>query len=312
MRIYTKGKIVEGFHVLGTATVPVYLLDGPRPALFDAGWSFIAHLYKQDMRAILGDRPPAFLFLTHSHFDHVGAARHFKDTWPGMQIGGSPRIQEILARPGAVQVIRDLNRDSARLAKEYGLDPSGEDSFGPFDIDLGLAGGEVISLGPDLSVQAIHAPGHTWDFMSYWIPERKILIGSEALGCEDSGGDIPPEFLVDYDVYRHSLETLAGLDAEVLCPGHRVVLTGRDVKEYLSRSMETAEAFVAMVEGFLEEEGGHVQRTVERVRDREWSPKPYPKQPEAAYLLNTEARVKKIRERMERKKTKAEGAHPGG
>jgi hypothetical protein len=70
------------------------------------------------------------------------------------------------------------------------------------------------------------------------------------------------------------------------------------VKEYLHRSIETAEAFVAMVERFLKETGGDVDRAVARVRDAEWAPKSYPKQPEAPYLLNTRARVKNIFERM--------------
>lgn len=78
-----------------------------------------------------------------------------------------------------------------------------------------------------------------------------------------------------------------------------MVVTGRDeVKSYLRESVETAEAFVAMVEGFLGEEDGDVEKTVVRVRMAEWDPKPYPKQPEAPYLLNTRARVKNILERM--------------
>jgi 2-aminobenzoylacetyl-CoA thioesterase len=300
VHIYTKGEITEGFHVTGLSWVPVYLLEGSEPVLFDAGWSCIAHHYERDIRAVLGDRHPAYLFLSHSHFDHVGAASTFKRVWPDLKIAGAPRTQEILARPGAVQLIRNLNRECAGLAKKYGLEPLTEDPFEPFDLDLRLAGGEVIQVSPEVSVHVIHAPGHTWDFMSYWIPEKGILIGSEALGCEDSAGSIQPEFLVDYDAYRQSLVTLANLDADVLCPGHRVVVTGPDVKKYLSQSIETAETFVAMVEGFLREEGGDVERTTARVKAVEWDPKPYPKQPEAPYLLNTRARVNNILERMKR------------
>ncbi|MEW6669939.1 MAG: MBL fold metallo-hydrolase [Thermodesulfobacteriota bacterium] len=300
MHIYTTGEITRDFYVAGFSWVPVYLLDGPEPVLFEAGWSFLAHVYERDIRAILGDRQPAYLFLSHSHFDHVGAASAFKRIWPDIKIAASPRIQEILSRPGAVQLIRDLNRGAAGLVRRFGLEPLAQDPFEPFDVDLRLVGGEVIQAGPGVSIQVIHAPGHTWDFMSYWIPERRILIGSEALGCEDSAGRIQPEFLVDYDAYLESLQTLSNLDAEVICPGHGVVVTAPDVKEYLRQSVETAEAFVAMVEGFLQEEGGDVEAAVVRVRIAEWDPKPYPKQPEAPYLLNTRARVKSILERMRR------------
>ncbi|MBN1104649.1 MAG: MBL fold metallo-hydrolase [Deltaproteobacteria bacterium] len=302
MHIYSEGKITEGFYVTGSSAAHVYLLDGLHPILFDAGLSFIAHLYVRDIRGVLGDRRPSHLFLTHSHFDHVGAASTFKRIWPELRIGGSPRIGEILARPAALQRIRDLNRDSAAvLAGEYGLEPSAEDPFDPFDVELRLTGNEAIQVGPEVSVHPIHAPGHTWDFMSYWIPERRILIGSEALGDEDTAGYIQPQFVVDYDAYRRSLETLMTLDAEVLCPGHRVVVTGRpDVEKYLRQAMDTLDAYVAMLEGFLEEEDGDVERTVVRVRLAEWDPMPYPKQPEIPYLINTRARVKNILERMNR------------
>jgi len=301
MRIYSKGEIVKGLHVTGFATVPVYLLDAPQPVLFDAGWGFIAHLYEQDIRAALGKRGPAFLFLTHSHFDHVGAARYLKDVWPEMKVAGSQKVEEVLRRPKAVQLIRQLNRESVRLAKEYGLEASEEDRFEPVELDLHLAGDEVIQVGQDQNVHVLHTPGHTWDFMSYWIPERRILIGSEAVGSEDSVGYIHPEFLVDYDAYRRSLERLASLDAEVLCPGHQVVVTGSDVKAHLKQSIQTAEAFVSMVERFLKETGGDVEQAVVKVKDTIWAPSPYPKQPEASYLLNTTARVKNVLDRLTRR-----------
>jgi len=72
--IITKiGKICDGFYVIGLPDIPVYLLDGPVPVIFDAGCTALAHLYEIGIKEILGNRKPAFLFLTHSHFDHVGA-----------------------------------------------------------------------------------------------------------------------------------------------------------------------------------------------------------------------------------------------
>jgi hypothetical protein len=55
-----------------------------------------------------------------------------------------------------------------------------------------------------------------------------------------------------------------------------------------------------MVQEFLEEEQGDIERTVARVKAVEWDPKPWPKQTESAYLLNTRIRVGKICERGDR------------
>jgi hypothetical protein len=99
---------------------------------------------------------------------------------------------------------------------------------------------------------------------------------------------------------------LAGLGPDVLCPGHLALLTGEDAKRHILRSFEELERYVDMVEQFLREEGGHVDRTVERVKAAEWDPKSGPKQPLPAYLLNTQARVMSIQSRM-----KAPKSHEG-
>jgi glyoxylase-like metal-dependent hydrolase (beta-lactamase superfamily II) len=172
--------------------------------------------------------------------------------------------------------------------------------FEPFDLDLVLSHDQAIELDPDCHVKAIHTPGHTWDFLSYWVPEKKILVASEAIGCDDGSGYISTEFLVDYDVYRNSLERLVLLDAQILCQGHKLVLTGLDAQEHLRRSFEQAADYVTMVERLLSVEQGDIDRTVAQVKAVEWDPKPWPKQLESAYELNTRARVSTIWERMQR------------
>jgi len=67
----------------------------------------------------------------------------------------------------------------------------------------------------------------------------------------------------------------------------------------MDRSLEQAPRFLAMVEKFLEEEQGDIEGTVARVKAVEWDPKPWPKQTESAYVLNTRIRVSTIRQRME-------------
>jgi len=57
-----------------------------------------------------------------------------------------------------------------------------------------------------------------------------------------------------------------------------------------------------MVERILMDEDGDIERTVERVKAEQWDPRPLPKQPEPAYLLNTRARVKNIWERMQKRR----------
>ena len=301
MRIKRTGKIADDFYALGNHAVPVYLLDGQMPVLFEAGFTSLALLYEKEIKEILGNRSPYYLFLSHSHFDHIGAAHYLKSVWPEMKIAGSGRIGEVLARPNALELIIKLNKEAIQAAQSWGVTWIYEKPFSPFDLDFTVSSGQVIDLGENSSVKVIHTPGHTWDFMSYWLPEMKILVASEAVGCDDGHGNIVTEFLVDYDQYRKSLEKLTKLDVEILCPGHNVILTGPDSKDYMRSSLRQAADYVSMVEGFLRSEQGNIKRVVSRVKAWQWDPKPLPKQPETAYLLNTQTRVKKIWERMQKR-----------
>ena len=52
MIIQKTGKISNEFYVVGSASVPVYFLDGPVPVLFDAGLTGGAFLYEAGIRQI--------------------------------------------------------------------------------------------------------------------------------------------------------------------------------------------------------------------------------------------------------------------
>jgi hypothetical protein len=97
------------------------------------------------------------------------------------------------------------------------------------------------------------------------------------------------------------MKRLAQLDFQILCLGHRLILTGPDAKNHIRNSLKQASSYVSMVERVLLDEKGDIERTVERIKAEQWDSKPLPKQPEPAYLLNTRARVKNIWERMQKR-----------
>jgi glyoxylase-like metal-dependent hydrolase (beta-lactamase superfamily II) len=288
------GRVSDGFYMLGTTAVPVYLLDGPSPVIFDAGLTCLGEVYVKAIREVLGDRSPALICLTHVHFDHCGAASRLKRAFPGMEVAGSERSREILERPNAVRLIRELNRNAADAV--HGIDPAllTDEPFQPCAVDRVIEPNGEVPLGPDLDLRALHTPGHTWDFLSFHVPKRSILVASEAVGVLHPNDYLVCECLVDFEAYLTSLRRLAALGADVLCQAHHYVFTGPDATAFLRRSTRMTLEFQALVERIWEETGGDLPETLERVKALEYDPMPPPRQPEAAYRLNLEARIRAV------------------
>lgn len=295
--IYSEpGRIDEDFYVLGPMGLPIYLLDGQKPAIFDAGMAFLGPTYTDAIQKSLSNERPAYCMLTHSHFDHCGSVSFFKRQFPELTVVASKAAQTILSRPTAVDLIRTMNHAAAVDAcKKY---PTPE-PFEEFRVDQTVKEGDRIEISSNLSVRVLETPGHTRDSLSYYIPEKKILIASEALGIADSTGYILSDFLVDYDLYVSSMQKLGRLEIEILCLGHHYVFTQIDAQRFLKDAMRYCKEFYHMVENMLLKEDGDVHRVMARVKRIEYDGLLSPKQLESAYLLNLEARINVIRKRLD-------------
>ncbi|PIP07476.1 MAG: hypothetical protein COX51_06560 [Syntrophobacteraceae bacterium CG23_combo_of_CG06-09_8_20_14_all_50_8] len=288
------GKVKNGLYVLGSRDVPIYLFRAEKTVLFDAGIVKLGRIYEEAIKAALGKVHPKILFLTHMHFDHCGTVSYLKSVFPGLRVGASKKASEIIKRPSAVKLIQALSENAAEALAAADESRLLNDPFEPFDVDMVLKDGDVIELEDGLTVQVLSTPGHTWDFLSYYLPEKKILIASEAGGCAEYSGYIHTACLSDFGVYLSSLKRLASLEVDILCQGHRLVYLGKDAKTFLSRSIETALQFKTMVQELWEDEKKDMSRVMARIKHAEYESLAVPKQPEQAYLANLEARVKSI------------------
>ncbi|MDQ3068616.1 MAG: MBL fold metallo-hydrolase [Acidobacteriota bacterium] len=61
-----------------------WLVDGASPLLVDAGVGADAHIAQ--LRAALGGRPLARVFVTHGHHDHAAGAPRLRAEWPGLEV----------------------------------------------------------------------------------------------------------------------------------------------------------------------------------------------------------------------------------
>lgn len=298
----TTGLVQDSFYISGLSAYPIYLLDGPNPVLFDAGTSCAGKMYVEAIRSVLGKRQPTMLFLSHVHWDHCGSVSYLKDAFPSLKIASSFDSKEILKRPNAQALIKKLNGETRYIVSAYPeVDPSQliDEDFRPFEVDVELKDGQLLELGDGAIIEVLATPGHTRDHLSYYLPQKKILIATESAGCLDSSGGFITEFLTDYELYMSSLQRLSELPVEVLCQGHRIAFVGKEeVKAFFARSKSEAILHKDRICRFLDEEGGSTDRVIQRVKAERYDTIKGIKQPELPYILNLTAQVNHLARKM--------------
>jgi len=289
------GHVSKGLYVCGISWSPVFLIEGSPPLIFETGFACAARLYEKELKEFSRGRQPHTIFLTHVHWDHCGATSHIRNVFPRIEVAASGRAAEIISRPSVQRRMTELGKSVIPVVATFdGVDSALliDEPFRSFDVDVVLHDGQVIRVDEKTTVEVLATPGHTRDHLSYYIPERKILIGGEAAGCLEPSGSISVEFLADYDSYIASIKRLLAIPAEIFTQGHHYVFVGREaVRTFLEQSLKASEDFAARVEELLRSEGGSIERVVSLIKAREHDPKTGLKQPDDAYLLNLTAQV---------------------
>ncbi len=294
MMLNSAGKIGEDLYAIGDHRLPAFLFMGTEPVLFDAGMDFMGPAYLRDLKKYLGDPSRLkYLLLTHSHFDHSGAAPYLKRKISGLKIGASSKAAEIFQKASAVEFIRNLSRGAQKNFSSQ-VDPWEDSVFKPFNIDRILNDGDRLDLGPGKTVQVLATPGHTRDALSFYLPYRKALVAGEAVGVYNRAGEIQPEFLSGYEDYRASLQRLHPLEIDILMMAHLHVLTGEDARGYIAKSLEATGSFRKRIEDALRRFQGNQEKVVQEIFQEDYVKRKTSIQDQEPFRINLAAKVKAV------------------
>jgi len=155
--------------------VYVYLIHGRTISIIDSGVAcaekiIFDHLERHKRRA----EEIKAQILTHSHADHMGAARALREA------SGC----KIYAHAAEKAWFEDVELQS----RERPVPGFSSLVGGSVLIDHFLQDGERLDLGDGLSLEAIHTPGHSSGSMSFWLPEEGALFCADAVPVP---GDMP-------------------------------------------------------------------------------------------------------------------------
>src|SRR3989304_1329393 len=125
------GPISDHIEVLATSQLPIFLVKGKDWALIEGAMSFVAPTLFEQLDKMDGAKERLkYLFISHSHFDHVGAVPAIKRTYPDIQVIASESAKEVFSKPNALAYIKGLNDAIAKAsAPKSGVDLSIKDGI---------------------------------------------------------------------------------------------------------------------------------------------------------------------------------------
>lgn len=295
MKQYANGRINEYLSVAGNAIYPSYVVRGSKKSMMiDAGINLFGPLYAKSLDEILGGREKLdYLFVTHSHYDHLGAMPYLRRMIPGMRTGGHERVAGLLKKESVLQQMTRLSEIQRPLFGQFTGD---EDvRLEPVELDHILREGDSFDLG-GLTCNVYEVPGHTRDSLAFYFPEAGMLFPGESIGyVEDSPeGGVLVEFLSSYDDYLASLEKMISLKPKLFGMGHAWIYTGDDAADFLERSRIATFEHRKKLEDYLDSVNGDVDRAIEKIASIEYDQKGTIRQERNAYLINLTAQVKHI------------------
>jgi glyoxylase-like metal-dependent hydrolase (beta-lactamase superfamily II) len=188
-----------------------YLLSATKTALIDTGTAASAPRLLEALRGLRLD----YVFITHIHLDHAGAAGHLALAHPEALFVVHPRGLPYLVDP--TRLVAGVRAASPTLAPLYG-EPLPVDG----DRVVACADGESFPLGPDIALVAIETPGHAPHHVCFFEPTNGILFAGDAVGHHGAPVDlpltVPPRF--DSAASRASLVRLLKLHPQTLAFTH--------------------------------------------------------------------------------------------
>ncbi len=152
------------------------------------------------------------IWLTHSHFDHVGGLADLQQLAPDVPVAIHPEALPMLRMAGQSARMWDIAMET------------------PGDPNTLLTAGQLISLG-NLTAEVLFAPGHAPGHVCFYLAEHNLLFDGDVLFQQSIGRtDLPGG---DYDLLMASIrdQLLTLPDETVVLSGHGTVTTIGEERE---------------------------------------------------------------------------------
>lgn len=250
--------------ILGPRPFAQYLLREDRAMLVDTGIVSTPDDVLLPAFRHLGFDPAELdvVLITHADADHFGGNAAVREAAPRAILCAHaddvPWIEDrerILRERYGWYAAHGAAADYDDDAKAWLRDVMGPD----VPVDLQLQGGEWFRLGPALTVQVLHLPGHTGGHLGLWEPVSRTAIVTDAVlgaGLLNADGVVihPPPYVLP-ELYEGSIRQLQALRPARLLTAHYPVMEGEAADRFLDESLAFVARARAAVRAELEARG---------------------------------------------------------
>lgn len=274
----------------GSGGEAILILGTEKTGLYDCGMAcfedkLIANIHKAlDNK----NRTLDYIFLSHTHYDHIGALPYILKEWPDVKVCAGEKAVRVFASEGARRTMVELGN----AAKEH-FDSKVEITADGMRVDIIMKDGDSVSLGKE-KITAFVTKGHTDCSMSYLLEPQKILFASESTGVRNGTTFMYPSILKSYNDAIESAYRMKQIDVNCIIGPHYGAVTQKEMKTFFDEFISAAKAereliFKGIEEGLSDEE------ILERHKKAYWSKERGYNQPYPAYKLNAEITIRLTR-----------------
>lgn len=223
----------------GAGGEALLILGSEKTGLIDCGMAYCAEDLIENIKEILlaENRQLDFVFLTHTHYDHIGALPYVLKCWPEIIVYGAAYCGKVFNSVGAKNKMAELGRIAWLKYKKQEPDEVMVDGL---RIDVSVREDEPVWLGEEFLV-ALETKGHTDCSTTYILEPDGIMFASESTGVLESPDSMHISILKSYSDAMNSVKKCAGYPIKHLISPHYGMIPDFFVKEYWEMFISFAE-----------------------------------------------------------------------
>ncbi len=263
--------------------------DGKTSVLYDTGFGFTGYRIADNIQKALGARSLDYVFLSHSHYDHVLGAPYILRRYPETTVVAGAYAEKIFKKPTARAVMRDLDRKYAATCgvQEY------DDLVDELKVDIVVEDGDTVTCG-NMTFTAVNLPGHTKCSVAFYLKENRLLLGSETLGVYFGNNTYLPFYLVGFQMTLDSFAKARTLDIESILLPHYGLVNHDEAAVYLENSEKVTRDTAAIIRQMIKD-GATDEEILAHFTTLFYTDTVKPTYPRDAFNLNTSILIRQIR-----------------